>query len=71
MKNFKSGIYIKQNSYKSFQPEKINKDWTIENMELLNLLSQADRQLGAIGTAALPKTFWPLRFQKRRQNDPG
>lgn len=48
MKNFKSGIYIKQNSYKSFQPEKINKDWTIENMELLNLLSQADRQLGRL-----------------------
>lgn len=48
MKNFKSGIYIKQNSYKSFQPEKINKEWTIENMELLNLLSQADRQLGRL-----------------------
>jgi Fic family protein len=48
MKNFKSGIYIKQNSYKSFEPEKINKEWTIENMELLNLLSQADRQLGRL-----------------------
>lgn len=48
MKNFKSGIYIKQNSYRSFEPEKINKEWTIENMELLNLLSQADRQLGRL-----------------------
>ncbi len=48
MKNFKSGIYIKQNSYKSFQPEKINKEWTIENMELLSLLSKADRQLGRL-----------------------
>lgn len=48
MKNFKSGTYIRQNSYKSFQPEKINKEWIIESMELLNLLSQADRQLGRL-----------------------
>jgi len=48
MKNFKSGRYISQGSYKSFQPEKINKQWIIDNMELLNLLSQADRQLGRL-----------------------
>lgn len=42
MKAFKAGTYIKQNSYRSFQPEKINRAWTIENMELLNLLSQAE-----------------------------
>jgi len=48
VKSFKSGIYLKQNSYKSFQPEKINREWFIDNMELLNLLSQADRQLGRL-----------------------
>jgi len=48
MKNFKSGQYINQGTYKSFQPEKINRKWVIENMELLNLLSQADRQLGRL-----------------------
>jgi len=48
MKNFKSGKYINQGSYKSFQPERINKKWNIENMELLDLLSQADRQLGRL-----------------------
>lgn len=48
MKNFKSGNYIYQGTYKSFQPEFINRAWTIENMELLNLLSQADRQLGRL-----------------------
>lgn len=48
MKNFKSGTIIKQGSYKSFQPEKINREWNIDNMELLNLLSQADRQLGRL-----------------------
>ena len=46
MQGFSSGKYIRQGSYKSFQPEKICKEWRIENMELLNLLSQADRQLG-------------------------
>lgn len=48
MKNYKSGKYINQGSYKSFQPEYINRKWTIENMELLNLLSQADRHLGRL-----------------------
>lgn len=48
MKNFKSGQYINQGTYKSFQPEKINRKWNIENMEILDLLSQADRQLGRL-----------------------
>lgn len=48
MKNFKSGKYISQGTFKSFQPEKINKQWSLENMELINLLSQADRQLGRL-----------------------
>ncbi len=48
MENFKSGVFVKQKSYKSFQPEKINKEWKIENMELLSLLSKADRQLGRL-----------------------
>ncbi|MBN1182509.1 MAG: Fic family protein [Bacteroidales bacterium] len=48
MKNFKSGTFINQGTYKSFQPELINKPWVIDNMELLSLLSQADRQLGRL-----------------------
>jgi len=48
MKKFKSGKYINQGTFNSFQPEKINKQWNIENMELVNLLSQADRQLGRL-----------------------
>ncbi len=48
MKNYKSGKYINQGTFKSFLPEKINKQWSIENMELVNLLSQADRQLGRL-----------------------
>lgn len=48
MKNFKAGNRINQGTYKSFQPDKINQEWKINNMELLNLLSQADRQLGRL-----------------------
>lgn len=48
MKDFVAGRYIKQGSYKSFQPEKINKQWKVEDMKLLNLLGQADRQLGRL-----------------------
>lgn len=45
---FKAGNRINQGTYKSFQPNKINKDWKIEDMEVLSLLSQADRQLGRL-----------------------
>jgi len=48
MKTFKAGNRINQGTYKSFQPNKINRKWEIESMELLNLLSQADRQLGRL-----------------------
>ena len=48
MKKFFAGKYIIQGKYKSFQPEKINREWHIDNMELLNLLSQADRELGRL-----------------------
>lgn len=48
MKDFKSGIYTNQGYYKSFQPNPINKDWIIEDMHLLNLLSKADRFLGRL-----------------------
>lgn len=48
MKKFISGKYINQGSYKSFQPEKIGREWKVENMELIQLLSQADRQLGRL-----------------------
>ncbi|MFO7868307.1 MAG: Fic family protein [Bacteroidales bacterium] len=48
MKNFKAGRYINQGTYKSFQPEKINKQWVLDDMELVGLLSQADRQLGRL-----------------------
>ena len=48
MKKFKSGTYVNQGYYQSFQPEPINRQWHIENMELLQLLSKADRELGRL-----------------------
>ena len=48
MKSFKAGNYTSQGTYKSFQPNQINKNWIIEDMEVLSLLSQADRQLGRL-----------------------
>lgn len=48
MKSFKSGQYISQGTYKSFQPNFINKQWLLEDMELIELLSKADRHLGRL-----------------------
>jgi Fic family protein len=48
MKQYKSGQYIGQGYYKSFQPTLINKQLHVDNMEVLQLLSQADRELGRL-----------------------
>lgn len=48
MKNFKAGFYINQGSFKSFIPSEINRDWSLDDMEIIRLLSQADRQLGRL-----------------------
>lgn len=48
MKQFKSGQYISQGYYKSFQPEFINRQLQIDDMKILQLLSQADRELGRL-----------------------
>lgn len=48
MQNFKSGKYINQGYYKSFQPNFINRNWEIGDMTVLQLLSKADRELGRL-----------------------
>lgn len=48
MKQFISGQYISQGFYKSFQPNPISRQFNIDNMEVLELLSQADRELGRL-----------------------
>jgi len=48
MKKFQSGHYIQQGHYKSFQPSLINRSWTLDDMALIQLLGQADRELGRL-----------------------
>ncbi len=48
MKKFQAGHFRQQFQYKSFQPTQINREWTLDNMELLQLLGQADREMGRL-----------------------
>ena len=48
MKQYKSGNFQNQSYYKSFQPSLINKQWLLDDMEIQQLLSKADRQLGRL-----------------------
>lgn len=48
MNKFEAGKYINQGLYKSFQPNNINRNWVIDDMIVLNLLSKADRHLGRL-----------------------
>lgn len=48
MKNFKSGQYAQQSNYKSFQPNALNHVWSLDDMELVQLLGQADRAVGRL-----------------------
>ncbi|SDC84081.1 Fic family protein [Niabella drilacis] len=48
MHQFQAGNYVQQGYYKSFQPGFINRNWAIADMQVLQLLSQADRQLGRL-----------------------
>ena len=48
MQNFQAGVYVNQGYYKSFQPNYINRDWSISDMQIISLLSQADRHLGRL-----------------------
>ncbi len=48
MKTFEAGRYVQQDRYKSFQPNPINREWNVDDMGLLQLLGQADRELGRL-----------------------
>lgn len=48
MDSFVSGHFVNQGYYKSFQPNPININWVLNNMEVIQLLSKADRQLGRL-----------------------
>jgi Fic family protein len=48
MKSFKAGVFVNQGYYRSFQPAPVHRVWQVDDMQLLNLLSAADRSLGRL-----------------------
>ncbi|HUW25065.1 MAG TPA: Fic family protein [Gallionella sp.] len=48
IKDFQSGEYRQQYQYQSFLPARVNHAWSLNNADLLWLLSQADRKLGEL-----------------------
>lgn len=48
MKKFVAGSYQNQKYYNSFQPEYINREWELTDMNIIKLLSEADRNLGKL-----------------------
>jgi Fic family protein len=50
MKDFNAGKTVNQGYYKAFIPNTINRDWKINDMEVVSLLSKADHLLGKMDT---------------------
>lgn len=48
MKNFEAGKYLNQGTYKSFSPNYINRNWIIDDMSIISLLSKADQCIGRL-----------------------
>lgn len=48
MQKYEAGAKTNQGYYQNFQPHPINKQWELQDMELLDLLSKADRHLGRL-----------------------
>lgn len=48
MKNFRSGTTVDHGYYKSFEPEKIHRSWYLDDMDIIERLSRADRHLGRL-----------------------
>lgn len=48
MKDFQSGNTVNQGYYKAFIPKPVNRLWQIDDMDVIRLLSLADRQLGRL-----------------------
>lgn len=53
IKDFKSGVFIPQLQYKSFLPEKINKEWIISDPIINTLLEEANIKLGELNAFSM------------------
>lgn len=48
MKEFISGKYVNQGHYSCFVPEYINREWLIDDNEVISLIAQAERAIGKL-----------------------
>ena len=48
MNKYQAGTYLDQGTHKCFIPNTINREWSIREMNVLTLLSKADRMLGRL-----------------------
>ncbi len=48
IEDFEAGSWVQRLEYKSFSPNKISLQWLVNNPDIQNLLSEADRQLGRL-----------------------
>ncbi|MFA4923799.1 MAG: Fic family protein [Ignavibacteriaceae bacterium] len=53
IKNFKAGVFIPQFQYKSFLPEKINREWIVSDPVINKLLEEANIKLGELNAFSL------------------
>lgn len=48
MKDFNAGSQVNRGGYSSFEPTPLVRAWHLDDMEIINLLGQADRELGRL-----------------------
>jgi Fic family protein len=48
MKDFKAGRQVARGGYSSFEPTQLLREWRLDDMALIGLLGQADRELGRL-----------------------
>ncbi|NLT49804.1 MAG: Fic family protein [Ignavibacteria bacterium] len=53
IKDFKAGIYIPQFHYKSFLPEKVNKEWIVSDPVVNKMLEEANLKLGELNAFSI------------------
>jgi len=53
IRDFKAGIYIPQFQYKSFLPEKVNKEWIVSDPVVNKMLEEANLKLGELNAFSI------------------
>lgn len=48
MKAFKAGSFVPRGGYSSFEPASLARRWSLDDMDLIHLLGQADRDVGRL-----------------------